>query len=95
MLYSAPSKSLLSSESRNPSSVLKLYRSFRGNENCTSAFLVLEQGYLHASGCNCNFSSDTKSGCWSLGTDLICKLNVLECQLLKRYQKINDELVHF
>jgi len=48
------------------------------------ARVVLDQGYMPVA----VTSSDTKSGCWSLGTDLIRIQKVLECQLLKHYQKI-------
>ena len=33
-------------------------------------------------------TSNTKNGCWSLGTDLIRIQEVLDCQLLKHHQKI-------
>ena len=48
------------------------------------ARLVLGQGYMPVA----VTTSDTKNGCWSLGTDLIRIQEVLDCQLLKHYQKI-------
>eukprot|EP00956_Cyclotella_meneghiniana_P004643 scaffold5730_cov55-Cyclotella_meneghiniana.AAC.12 len=41
--------------------------------------LVLGQGYMPVA----VTTSDTKNGCWSLGTDLIRIQEVLDCQLLK------------
>ena len=49
------------------------------------ARLVLGQGYMPVADVT---TSNTKNGCWSLGTDLIRIQEVLDCQLLKHYQKI-------
>ena len=48
------------------------------------ARLVLGQGYMPVA----VTTSNTKNGCWSLGTDSIRIQEVLDCQLLKHYKKI-------
>ena len=64
----------LSSESRNPSNVLIIGLS----EEMRIARLVLGQGYMPVA----VTTSNTKNGCWSLGTDSIRIQEVLDCQLL-------------